>query len=466
MARITRRQFLKAGAVGLGGLTSTRCAHRRPESKIERPIELIDHLVVIYQENWSFDSLFGRFPGANGIANAGNDIRQVDKDGTPYSVLPPAIDNRGDKSIIDPRIPSNLPVASFDLGPYVPPDQFCGNPMHRYYQHIAQLNAGKLDKFVAWSTVGALAMSYYDATRLPLGAFAQQFVLCDNFFKATFGGSSLNHIWFVAAAPAVWPDAPAQMRAELDGHRLVKDGDVSPDGYVINNAFSVNTPNTPRPPPMTDPRRLLPNQTLPTIGDRLSERGIAWKWYAGGWNDALAGRPHPVFQPHHQPFAYFANYADGTPAKQEHLKDEQDFWRDLANGRLPPVSFIKPIGPLNEHPGYANLLSGQQHVERLIRAIMASSSWPRAAIIVTYDEYGGRWDHVPPPIVDRWGPGSRVPTVIISPYAKRRFVDHTLYETTSILKFIETRWQLAPLSTRDAQANDMTAAFDFTQPPV
>ena len=465
MARITRRQFLKAGAVGLGGLT-TRCAHRRTEAKIERPIELIDHLVVIYQENWSFDSLFGRFPGANGIANAGNDIRQVDKDGTPYSVLPPAIDNRGDKSIIDPRIPSNLPVASFDLGPYVPPDQFCGNPMHRYYQHIAQLNAGKLDKFVAWSTVGALAMSYYDATRLPLGAFAQQFVLCDNFFQATFGGSSLNHIWFVAAAPAVWPDAPAQMRAELDGHRLVKDGDVSPDGYVINNAFSVNTPNTPRPPPMTDPRRLLPNQTLPTIGDRLSERGIAWKWYAGGWNDALAGRPHPVFQPHHQPFAYFANYADGTPAKQEHLKDEQDFWRDLANGRLPPVSFIKPIGPLNEHPGYANLLSGQQHVERLIRAIMASSSWPRAAIIVTYDEYGGRWDHVPPPIVDRWGPGSRVPTVIISPYAKRRFVDHTLYETTSILKFIETRWQLAPLSTRDAHANDMTAAFDFTQPPV
>ena len=138
----------------------------------------------------------------------------------------------------------------------------------------------------------------------------------------------------------------------------------------------------------------------------------------------------------------------------------------MAHSRLPAVSFIKPIGPLNEHPGYANLLSGQRYVERLIRAIMASPSWPRAAIIVTYDEYGGRWDHVPPPIVDRWGPGSRVPTVIISPYAKRRFVDHTLYETSSILKFIETRWQLAPLSTRDAQANDMTAAFDFTQPPV
>ncbi len=458
MARITRRQFVKASAVGLGGLTSTRCAHRRSESRIQRPIELIDHLVVIYQENWSFDSLFGRFPGANGIANAGDTIRQVDKDGTPYSVLPPAIDNRGDRSIVDPRIPANRPVAPFDLSQYVAPDQFCGNPMHRYYQHIEEIDGGKLDKFVAVSNVGALAMSYYDATKLPLGGLARQFVVCDNFFQAAFGGSTLNHTWFVAAATAVWPDAPAQIRAELDGGRMVKDGDVSPDGYVINNAFSINTPH---PPQITDRKRLLPSQTLPTIGDRLTEQGIAWKWYAGGWNDALAGRPHPAFQPHHQPFAYFANYADGMPAKEEHLKDEQDFWRDLAAARLPAVSFIKPIGPLNEHPGYANLLSGQRHVERLIRAIIESSSWARAAIIVTYDEYGGRWDHVPPPVVDRWGPGSRVPTVIISPFAKRGFVDHTQYDTTSILKFIETRWQLAPLSSRDAHAKDMTAAFDF-----
>src|SRR5260370_26743299 len=90
---------------------------------------------------------------------------------------------------------------------------------------------------------------------------------------------------------------------------------------------------------------------------------------------------------------------------------------------------------------------------------MASPYWPGTAIIITYDENGGRWDHVPPPRTDRWGPGTRVPAVIVSPWAKRRHVDHTLYDTTSILKFIETRWGLAPLATRDAAANDLTAAF-------
>lgn len=466
MSRITRRQLLKlgaAGAVGLGGATWSRCSHRRAKSRIDRPIESIEHVVVIYQENWSFDSLFGCFPGANGIANPGHTVKQVDKDGVPYSVLPPAINNIKSPASVDARIPANLPVAPFDLSRYVGPDQYSGNPLHRYYQHIAQINGGKMDKFVALSSAGALTMSYYDATNLPLGRLAQQYVLCDNFFQAGFGGSTLNHIWLIAAATAVWPDAPASERAELDGDRLVNDGDVSPDGFVINNAFTVNTPHPAR---ITDPTHLMPNQTLPTIGDRLSERDVSWAWYAGGWNEALAGRPHPLFQPHHQPFAYFANYADGTSAKREHLKDEEDFWRDLAGGRLPAVSFFKPIGPLNEHPGYANLLSGQEYVERVVRAIMASSAWPRTAIVITYDEYGGRWDHVAPPVADRWGPGSRVPTVVISPFAKRGFVDHTLYDMTSILKFIETRWKLRPLSPRDAQANDMTAAFDFTQTPA
>jgi phospholipase C len=466
MSRITRRQLLKlgaAGAVGLGGVTWSQCKHRRTGSRVERPIELIEHVVIIYQENWSFDSLFGRFPGANGIANAGDTVKQVDNDGAPYSVLPRAMDNRNSPATVDARIPAKLPVAPFDLSRYVAPDECSGNPLHRYYQHIEQINGGKMDKFVALSNVGALTMSYYDATNLPLGRLAQHYVLCDNFFQAGFGGSTLNHIWLIAAATAVWPDAPAEERAELDGDWLGKDGDVSPDGYVINNAFTVNTPHPAR---ITDPKHLMPNQTLPTIGDRLSERNISWAWYAGGWNEALAGRPHPLFQPHHQPFAYFANYADGTRAKREHLKDEEDFWRDLAGGRLPAVSFFKPIGPLNEHPGYADLLGGQQYVERVVHAIMASSAWPRTAIVITYDEYGGRWDHVAPPVVDRWGPGSRVPTVVISPYAKRGFVDHTLYDMTSILKFIETRWKLRPLSARDAQANDMTAAFDFTQTPA
>ena len=87
-------------------------------------------------------------------------------------------------------------------------------------------------------------------------------------------------------------------------------------------------------------------------------------------------------------------------------------------------------------------------------------AWDGTAIIITYDENGGRWDHVPPPRVDRWGPGMRVPTVVISPFAKRRYVDHTYYDTTSILKLIERRWSLPPLGPRDAAANDLSNVFD------
>jgi len=185
----------------------------------------------------------------------------------------------------------------------------------------------------------------------------------------------------------------------------------------------------------------------------------------GGWNDAVAGRPDATFQFHHQPFNYFAPYAEGTAARAEHLKDVDDFLAALRSGNLPAVAFVKPIGANNEHPGYANLLQGQKYVATLVKAVQDSAVWKDTVIIITYDEGGGRWDHVPPPQGDRWGPGIRVPAIIISPYAKRRFVDHTTYETTSILKFIEARWGLAPLSPRDAAANGLLNAFDFSQNP-
>jgi len=99
----------------------------------------------------------------------------------------------------------------------------------------------------------------------------------------------------------------------------------------------------------------------------------------------------------------------------------------------------------------------------LVSAVQHSDYWENTVIIITYDENGGRWDHVTPPSIDRWGDGTRVPAIIISPFARRGFVDHTQYDTTSILKFIETRWNLQPLSTRDAAANNLLNAFDFNQ---
>ncbi len=416
------------------------------------PLERISHIIVIYQENWSFDGLYGHFPGANGIANAGAAIRQVDKSGVPYKTLPQPLE--GGKP--DPRFPADLPVTPFDAAGFVQPDQRTGDLVHRYYQEQLQIDGGKMDKFVAWSDATGLVMSYYDATNMPVGLLAQQYVLADNFFHAAFGGSFLNHFWLVCACTPRWADAPASLRAQLDGNGVMtKDGVVTPDGYAVNTAFTVNSPH----PANANPATLVPDQTMPTIGDRLSEKGVSWAWYSGGWDDALAGHPDSLFQFHHQVFAFFTRYADGTPGRAAHLKDERQFFRDVQAGTLPSVVFVKPLGPDNEHPGYADMLRGERHVADLVRAVANSPAWPGTVIIVTYDEHGGRWDHVAPPVVDRWGPGSRVPAIIISPLAKRHYVDHTAYDTTSILKLIENRWGLAPLGTRDANINGLEGAF-------
>jgi len=426
-----------------------------------RSVDRIEHVIVIYMENWSFDGQFGRFPSANGIANAGGTLRQVRKDGSPYTTLPqPLFEGRPDA-----RIPANLPVQPFDLAQYVPPTELTNSPVHLFYQEQYQINGGRMDKFVAWNDAGGdhggLAMSYYDVTDMPLGRLARQYTLCDHWFHSAFGGSWLNHIWLVSARTPAWPEAPRRMVAQLDANGSLvpgtrQDAEITPDGYVVNTIFSANGPY----PAGTPLDALLPPQTAPTIGDRLSARGVSWAWYAGGWDDALAGRPAKLFQFHHQPFAYFANYGPGTPGRAAHLKDEAEFFRALSTGSLPAVAFIKPLGDDDQHPGYATVAAGQRHAAELVKAVQASRYWATSVIIITYDEHGGRWDHVAPPIIDRWGPGLRVPAIIISPLAKKGFVDHTQYETVSILRFIETRWDLAPLGERDGRANDLTHAFD------
>jgi phospholipase C len=425
-----------------------------PLTSAQSSLSRVNHIIVIYQENRSFDAIYGFFPGANGLANAATTIPQVDGSGEPYAVLPQPRDTTATPPGPDPRFPDDLPVTPFDIAQYVPPDEKTGDMVHRFYQEQDQIDGGLMDRFVTVSDGLGLVMGYYDARNMPEGLLAQQYVLADNFFHAAFGGSFLNHFWLVCACTPWWPDAPGTIRAEVgpDG-RLIRDGQVTMDGYAVNTSYTINTPH---PANVVDPELLVPNQTMPNIGDSLSEHGISWAWFSGGWNDALAGNPDPLFQFHHQVFAFFENYADGTAAKAEHLLDEQDFFTSLTNGTLPSVSFIKPLGPDNEHPGYASLLQGQQHVADIVGAVQASPYWNDSMIIVTYDEHGGSWDHVAPPVVDRWGPGARVPAIVISPLAKRGFIDHTMYDTTSILKTIENRWNIPPLGARDAAAPDLS----------
>jgi phospholipase C len=417
----------------------------------------VGHLVVIVLENWSLDSLYGEFPGAEGLSSPSAAIPQVDATGAPYTTLPQE----------EPYLPSTLPNAPFALDSYLGlSGKTAMDLTQKFYQEQMQIDGGKMDKFVAFDAAKGLTMGYFHTATLPLAAEASKYVLCDHFFHSAFGGSFLNHVWLVAAASPTFPDAPDAMKAVLgadswpvavDGGAL-RDGPVTPDGYVVNTAYSVNSPH----PASAAAATLVPSQTMPTIGDRLSERGIDWAWYAGGWNDAVAGNVDAgdLYQYHHQPFVYFANFADGTPGRAAHLKDETDFVAAAKAGTLPAVSFVKPVGIDNEHPNYTDLLTGETHVVGLIDAVRGGSNWSDTVIVVTYDENGGFWDHVPPPKVDRWGPGTRVPALVISPLARKGFVDHTVYETTSILAFIEKRWSLAPLGARDAAAADLTAALE------
>lgn len=424
-------------------------------------LEQVQHIIVIYLENHGFDNLYGKFPGADGLPE--HPIPQTDlEDGQPYSSLPPVMNTEHKPAVIDTRFPSDLPNRPFPIDRYVPPDQKTGDLVHRYYQNQAQIHGGLNDRFAAISDAGGLVMGYYDGSMLPLWKYAQRFTLADHFFQGAFGGSFLNHFWLICACTPRFETAPEAMRAVLDkDDRLVKDGAVTPDGYAVNTLQPATIPFKPE----TAPAARLPLQSMDTIGDRLSEKGIAWAWYSGGWQAAIDGHSGSDFQFHHQPFGYFSRYAADTSGRAEHLKDETEFLAGIDTGRLPAVAFYKPIGELNEHPGYADLMAGEQHIAELLGRIEKSSIWQNSIVIVTYDENGGFWDHVAPPVKDRWGPGTRVPTLVISPWAKRGHVDHTEYDTTSILKLIETRFGLQPLGTRDENADGLSGAFDFDHPP-
>lgn len=452
----------------------------------------LNHIVVIYQENWSFDSLYGQLPGVDGLANAFDNLPQLDKSTgyTSYIYQTPQPLNGGP----DNRFPPGngmlaLPLIPYDATKFVSDTDTTGDLIHRFYHEQLQIDNGALeaaqgsmDKFVTWSDNPGLVLSYFDASQLPEGKLAQQYTICDNFFHSAYGGSFLNHQFFVAAAAPRWNQPiPAGFQSSWDAStRTLNDANLTIDGtYVVNTTYGSQTPH---PSNVAANKLLLPINNvdpsapgyLPTIGNRMDDAGVSWKWYSGGWNDALAGHADPLFQYHHQAFGYYAKYAplnaDGTlnPATTgsgAHLQDEQTFLSDVSGGTLPAVSFIKPLGPDNEHPGYAALLRGQQHVADLVHAIQQSRYWRDTVIVITYDENGGRWDHVTAPTLpDGWGLGTRVPAIVVSRFSKGGKVDKVRNETVSILKLIERRFQLQPVAARDADpsVNDLSETLSFS----
>ncbi|MFA7279646.1 MAG: acid phosphatase [Sterolibacterium sp.] len=474
-----------------------------PAPALDKALQQIEHIVVIVAENRSFDNLYGLFPGANGITRANPaQWTQTDHNGEVLPQLPRVWNDKAGHFKSDlPNRPFRIDGAPIHLGL----EHKTSDLTHRFYQNIEQINGGKLDRYAALSGAGGLTMGYYDGSRMKMWAYAKEFVLADNFFMAAYGGSFLNHFWLICACTPFYPDAPDRLKVQLDGSGKLKrdkdspasalagpskflDGELTPDGYAVNNMQPSFQPSGIAPAAggdsrFADPaRHPLPPQKFHTIGDTLSTKGISWAWYAGAWRAAQAdGARTPVqreviysrkpgsasLEAHHQPFNYFARFAPGSVDRERHLRDGNELLEAIQGGKLPQVVFYKPESSLNEHPGYADVLTGDAHIAQLVALLQASPQWRSMAIFVTYDENGGFWDHAAPPSgagwSDRWGPGTRVPLIVISPYAKKASIDSTLYDTTSIIKFITRRFELDPLPGVRSKAGDLTNSFDFSR---
>ncbi|MFY1663716.1 acid phosphatase [Pseudomonas sp. Pseu.R1] len=456
-------------------------------------------IVVIYAENRSFNNLFANFPGVEKPLSAvkPDDYRQKDRDGEVLEYLPSCwggVCQIGPQSLdgvtyaTGVQYQENLPNAPFPLkgpsGEDLPLGVVTRDLWHVFYQNQMQINGGKNDGFVAWADSGSLPMGYYAQSQysLRLWDVAKEFVLCDNFFQGAFGGSFLNHQYLISAKVPFYPDAansaaksqiatlessdPLDYRLKplekspasaMSGPPQFGPSALTPDGYAVNTMAPPYWPTWLRDkekPDYSQPNlaNVLVPQSHDHIGDKLSKKNVDWAWYAGAWQVTLdeykdsAGIPKiPNFQYHHQPFNYFKQQGPQNPAERnKRLRDgglgddfsTNKFFADAQAGKLPAVTFYKPQGNLNMHAGYADVAAGDRHIDRAIKILRESPQWKNMVVIVTVDENGGWWDHVAPPKGDRWGPGTRIPAIVVSPFARKGTVDHTVYDTASILRLI------------------------------
>ncbi|WP_347985710.1 acid phosphatase [Methylomonas sp. AM2-LC] len=385
---------------------------------------------------------------------------------------------------------------------------------HRFFENIMQIDGGKNDMYVAWADAGGLVMGNFDGSKMQLWNLAHQYTLADNFFQGAYGGSFLNHQYLVCGCAPSVPAATvtannmsmntlttpvngipqlaantSQTASAMNGAASLKSGNIAPldyfgagDGYRAVNTMQPPYQPSANAPAATDTTRLyanptaattLPPQTQTHIGDLLSAKNVGWAWYSGAWNTVLSQATSaghtitstatvpavPNFQFHHQPFNYFAEFDPVTnpTGRAAHLKDRSDLITQAQTGTLPAVAFYKPQGNLNQHPGYTDVTGGDNEIATVISTLQASPQWSNMLVVVTYDEFGGQFDHAVPPKGDLLGPGTRIPALIISPYAKKGFVDHTQYDTASILRFITHRYSLTPLNGLNVRDNALIA---------
>jgi phospholipase C len=314
------------------------------------------------------------------------------------------------------------------------PDRLPHDLCHTWTCALRAIDGGKMDGFNIDG--GDLAYTQFTEADIPdYFAYARHFVLADHMFSSLHGPSFPNHLYTIAAQSG---------------------GVIGSPTYGL--AWGCDAPPRATVPVMNLQGRIsrqYPCFDFQTLADRLEDAKISWKYYAAGKGDL--GYDWSVYDS--------IRHIRDTAAWAQHVVPDTEFASDAMKGALPAVSWLTTTFAQSEHPP-SSVCQGENWTVEQINAVMEGPLWNSTAIFLTWDDYGGFYDHVPPPDLDRYGLGPRVPLLIISPYAREGYISHTQYEFSSVLKFVEERFNLQPLTARDEGANDMTDSFDFSQAPL
>jgi len=494
MTSATRRRQSRLG-IGIGALTalSGLLIAGYADAAAPKTATPIAHVVVLYQENVSFDHYFATHPKALNL---------------PGEPTFHATANTPSVNGLIEALLTNNPNAANPTR--LSPQQAVTCDMdHEYTAEQLAFDGGLMDKFVEHTASDgkncdpAGVMAYYDGnTVTAIWNYAQRFALNDNSFGTSFGPSSPGAINLVAGTTHGAVPADLELEDEI----------VTVEGTMIGDP-------DPQADDCSNPKAGLVGMTGRNIGDLLNEKHVSWGWFQGGFRSTgttdgkavcgakstnVANASVTDYSPHHEPFQYYASTSNphhlppssvamiGGQDQANHQYDLADFYAALSQGHLPAVSFVKAKKYQDGHAGYSDPLDEQAHLVSIVNAIEKSPYWKDTAIIIAYDDSDGWYDHVMPPIVRgsavadvdalngpgrcgnakpdadpaRCGFGPRLPLLVISPYARINAVDHTLTDQTSILRFIEDNWSLGRIGgqSADALAGPLDGMFDFRKP--
>jgi len=370
----------------------------------------IQHIVFILKENRSFDNYFGTFPGADGASSG-----------------------------------------VISTGEFMPlqhtPDRTSRDLGHEWADTHLAIDGGKMDRFdlVTGGNVNGdfLSMSQFLDSDIPnYWRYAESFVLGDRMFSSLAGPSFPNHLYAVAGQSGGVISNPNSLQWGCDAAPTTSVDVLDPSG---------------------NPTQQFPCFEMPTLADQLESAGVPWRFYA-----PQRGQVGYIWSTLNA-----INHIRTGPLWTTRVFPDGQFLMDAAD-TLPSVSWLVPDFAVSDHPTRAipggpatvSTCDGENWTVQHINAIMQGPNWPTTAIFLVWDDFGGFYDHVPPPGIDQFGLGPRVPFIVISPYVKEGMVSHTVYEVGSILQFIEQRHKLKALTNRDVEANSLLDVFDFSQPPA